>query len=227
MRTVWAVGVDGPLASFPVSLSTVSLRLVGFQGSGRPEGTVPTVLPALGLTGASYLGALSGQGLCHLPLCHPASSHSWLLVSWWQRGGGPASFRCLLPQEPQLCNLHRDLGLVSQLGVRVWTIPLLPSLRLGLTLYCPHTPGWAPQLCPTCLWGAGVCSQLGPTPQGRGVQGGATLGPGRSADTTACAVLPGPARLGAGWVPGDRIVPHPMHLEVLSAGKLAGGGDRR
>lgn len=150
-------------------------------------------------------------------------------------GGGPtpsSSFPCLLssaaPGAPSSAATIGDPGLWWA-GLWVQSVPSLLPLGLGLAPHCPQTPGWAPQLCQpaqTCVWGAGVYSQLGPTPQGRGVQGGVALGPSRSAASTACAVLPGPAGLGARRVLGDRIAPldplSPPHPHAW--GKLSPGG---
>lgn len=188
------------------------------------------------------LGVAGGPFLADGPLRPP-----WLLMSGWG-ARCPAVLFCAHCRRPPWLAQAWCAGQAVGADHPVTTFP-----GAGPQPSCSHAPGWAPQLCrpaPTCLCGVGVHSQPGPTPQGRGAQGGAAVGHGRCADGAARAVLPGPARLGSwkgprrwSWSPRPRPRPRtwlgswegprrwrwspPQHLGGSESWGMAGGGDRR
>lgn len=190
----------------------------GQRLSGRPHSSAPCP----GLAGAPTREASEWPGAPFLadgPLRPP-----WLLMSGWG-ARCPAVLFCARCRRPPWLAQAWCAGQAVGAGHPVTTFP-----GAGPQPSCSHAPGWAPQLCrpaPTCLCGVVVHSQPGPTPQGRGAQGGAAVGHGRCADGAARAVLPGPARLGSWEGPRRWRWSPPQHLGGSESWGMAGGGDRR
>lgn len=160
------------------------------------------------------LGVAGGPFLADGPLRPP-----WLLMSGWG-ARCPAVLFCARCRRPPWLAQAWCAGQAVGADHPVTTFP-----GAGPQPSCSHAPGWAPQLCrpaPTCLCGVVVHSQPGPTPQGRGAQGGAAVGHADVQMAQPVLSCPGLPDSAAGRGLGDGDGPRPNTWGALSPGVWQG-----